>query len=1086
MATTPRRRASRFSLLLLEDGEVLLSDFSVHYRFTPFATAGSNLHPLSSYPERFVSRSSSAVTRGRIKIGTRNIFFDSDDWRDPIIRIPLVSVNCARPTRDGSRSRSSEDSANRSGPFEDDSESSVLVKANSVTFLKEHGTDHPYIDVQIRGRHVFTPLYSSAVELLDEINTLLEVSSIKARRQRDAKLKQLVQERESRVPFDITLLEHGVKENAVMDSAASAVYAMSRMPGRFRITQHNLYFMPIHGESSRAVERIAVKNISSVRRLRHGCRDAALEVGYRESEETGNASVFATLMIAFATRQFRERAIGILLRVAPKEIELFDRRCLDTALGKWRRGAMSNFDYLMYLNFAAGRSFNDLSQYPVFPWILKDYKSDTLDLATESSFRDLTNPIGALESKRLEVFRQRYEEMPAPRFFYGTHYSTPAYTINYLVRAAPAAMLRLQNGKFDTPDRLFHSISNTWVGVLSNQGDVKELIPEFYTLDYSSGNASGVIAKTSSPGEFLDNVLGLDLGARQDGKRVDDVELPPWADGSSELFVRRNREALESEYVSSRLHHWIDLIYGFKSRSAEASNVFYTDVALPNSLDSERSALLSDEEINQLETVYLEFGRTPERLFRHPHPPRFGDDRDIAVHGAYIAQRIEKPPPFPHNPSTDPESVESDGGVSSSSHSVDLDDSSDDNSSRLDRNVRRLDKPIGRTSVWGSKSRRHDSVLHGASDHVLSPYEPATNNSDENFDKGIPRMATSFVIPSSPSSVQCAIVDLCIAPASAADTQAPFLSDSEGKAPTICTIWDDGHLKVYNGTKTIRSKHVGDACSIAYMNPGLVFFGTPGGNIGVYSIDTGRMDVVQSAAHDAEVNTIEYIQQSRTLISGSRDASVKIWHVERPSHLVASLRLVQELDAECSVEDIAGTVDTTPLPAGAQKTTLLVAALTTDEDILAWEVESGRQDQSFLEPVLRHSNEKAAPRSSDEKSTRVRKLTWLYQGRNRRPALASAHEAEKCLRVWKLDRDGMVAAEAYIPEGGAKCVSSCNESRTLLVGGMNGQISEYDSTGLRLGCIIGGDSEVRNVLIPKGGKEIFVFAGNNKALRVNR
>ena len=37
---------------------------------------------------------------------------------------------------------------------------------------------------------------------------------------------------------------------------------------------------------------------------------------------------------------------------------------------------VSNFEYLMYLNREANRSFNDLSQYPVFPWVLSDYTSE--------------------------------------------------------------------------------------------------------------------------------------------------------------------------------------------------------------------------------------------------------------------------------------------------------------------------------------------------------------------------------------------------------------------------------------------------------------------------------------------------------------------------------------------------------------------------------------------------------------------------------------------------------------------------------------------------------------------------------------
>ena len=49
-----------------------------------------------------------------------------------------------------------------------------------------------------------------------------------------------------------------------------------------------------------------------------------------------------------------------------------------------------NFEYLMRLNHIAGRTHSDLNQYPVFPWVIADYTSSSLNLADPASFRDLS------------------------------------------------------------------------------------------------------------------------------------------------------------------------------------------------------------------------------------------------------------------------------------------------------------------------------------------------------------------------------------------------------------------------------------------------------------------------------------------------------------------------------------------------------------------------------------------------------------------------------------------------------------------------------------------------------------------------
>jgi hypothetical protein len=72
--------------------------------------------------------------------------------------------------------------------------------------------------------------------------------------------------------------------------------------------------------------------------------------------------------------------------------------------GKWQRREISNFEYLMFLNTIAGRTYNDLNQYPVFPWILTNYVDKEIDLTSPNNYRDLSKPIGAINQSRKDYF----------------------------------------------------------------------------------------------------------------------------------------------------------------------------------------------------------------------------------------------------------------------------------------------------------------------------------------------------------------------------------------------------------------------------------------------------------------------------------------------------------------------------------------------------------------------------------------------------------------------------------------------------------------------------------------------------------
>ena len=80
----------------------------------------------------------------------------------------------------------------------------------------------------------------------------------------------------------------------------------------------------------------------------------------------------------------------------------------------WSSGIMSNLDYLLELNSLAGRTVNDLTQYPVMPWVIADYESEVIDLSDPATFRDLSKPMGALDPKSEQASRERCEASGAP------------------------------------------------------------------------------------------------------------------------------------------------------------------------------------------------------------------------------------------------------------------------------------------------------------------------------------------------------------------------------------------------------------------------------------------------------------------------------------------------------------------------------------------------------------------------------------------------------------------------------------------------------------------------------------------------
>ena len=290
---------------------------------------------------------------------------------------------------------------------------------------------------------------------------------------------------------------------------------------------------------------------------------------------------------------------------------LFGGSPLTELTQKWQNREISTLAYLMHLNTLAGRSYNDLTQYPTFPWVLSNYESAEIDLEDSENYRDFSLPMGGQGKERSMKFAERFnywDDQTIPACHYGTHYSSSMIVCSYLIRVEPFTeqYLKLQGGHFDHPDRIFHSIPMSWASASRlNTTDVRELIPEFYYLS-----------------NFLENENKFNFGTKQTGESIDKVILPAWAKLNPRLFIKIHREALESEHVSNNIHNWIDLIFGFKQQGEEAAkslNVFhYLSYEGAVDIDKIENAVEKQSTIS----IIHNFGQTPKQLFKKPHPKR--------------------------------------------------------------------------------------------------------------------------------------------------------------------------------------------------------------------------------------------------------------------------------------------------------------------------------------------------------------------------------------------------------------------------------------------------------------------------------
>ena len=327
--------------------------------------------------------------------------------------------------------------------------------------------------------------------------------------------------------------------------------------------------------------------------------------------------------------------------------------------------AISSYQYLLYMNKYTGRSYNDVFQYPVMPWMVvnlftkakrflgkvmglqKMHRIEMLlsggdgnggatseDVVDDDSHPNTTNnnnvctttppsptySVNAVGETYIEddktTLEQRLEEMrykletniESLGYHFNLHYSTNGALYFYLSRVYPftQALIKFQSGTFDAPSRMFFSVSEL-LHMFETSEENRELIPEFY-YNY----------------HFMLNLNNNDLGYfREKNFQIGNVICDTYTNPIH--FIVHQRELLDA---STKVPEWIDLIFGINQYNGAIYNSFAPEsyASLNNyitRIKEMKAEGMNDNDIFKTvreSLTLLSLGVTPHRLFKKVHP----------------------------------------------------------------------------------------------------------------------------------------------------------------------------------------------------------------------------------------------------------------------------------------------------------------------------------------------------------------------------------------------------------------------------------------------------------------------------------
>ena len=317
---------------------------------------------------------------------------------------------------------------------------------------------------------------------------------------------------------------------------------------------------------------------------------------------------------------------------------------------KWENGEINNSQYLLYLNKYSGRSYNDINQYPIFPWVTlnQDFSKEKEKLKeNDIIYRNMkyfmfTQTEEGRNAAKISYKNSEIDNPKNPTHF-RFHYSTGGYILLFLMRIFPfmEEHIRLQENSFDSPSRMIYKIDEI-LNIIKDSKDIRELIPEFYTsIEYFLNLNFVYFGKREFDKEIVNNMLVPQINLFRQ-KLANYVYF-------NKVFLNNNINLKLNgniEIEKCKIYKWIDLVFGYNQYPKDINKFNALErysnrlsFSLLNSLNKLKKKKLDNKLIikkmsaKKLRILY--FGQTPEQMFTAKHCKYNSDWKENASNKDY-------------------------------------------------------------------------------------------------------------------------------------------------------------------------------------------------------------------------------------------------------------------------------------------------------------------------------------------------------------------------------------------------------------------------------------------------------------------